>query len=529
VQTNEAGAFDARRAEDGYAAAFRSYGLDLNQRTPEEAAERIRASAVREQLLASLDDWIYVQTWHKGAAPVDTARLRTCVRLADDDARRQQFRDLADRQDAPKLKELARDPKMLDEPPLTLVLLGMNLGDATAEETLLRRARLRYPSDFWLSYELARVLDKQTGREKETLECYWTALALRPQNEGIYCEICPILKTLGKLDEAADVAAKAVQINGDSSDAHFQLGGMLERRGEIAEAVAEYQKAIQLRQDESRNGNLHWNIALLRLDQGRREEARQEFDLAAEAYRRESDQDPDDAGIHCDLGQALLHEGRFGEAVQCLRRGDELSARQNVQETSCQWRQEAERQVILDSLLPAVLKGEAAPIDSAAEAALAETAQMSSRRLFAASTRLYSQAFAADPTLEGQLGAVTHNGYRYDAACAAALAAAAQGEDAHGLSAEERDALRRQAVNWLRAELNELAPVAAPANTAAVLEHPELIWYIHRTLKIWQGNADLAVLRDEAALAGLPQEGREECRKLWAGVEALAARTAPAK
>ena len=50
----------------------------------------------------------------------------------------------------------------------------------------------------------------------------------------------------------------------------------------------------------------------------------------------------------------------------------------------------------------------------------------------------------------------SHNlrvGYRYDAACSAALAAAGKGAGARELSLEQRSNLRTQAVRWLRTDL----------------------------------------------------------------------------
>jgi hypothetical protein len=42
-----------------------------------------------------------------------------------------------------------------------------------------------------------------------------------------------------------------------------------------------------------------------------------------------------------------------------------------------------------------------------------------------------------------------------------------------------------------------------------------------RTLAHWKADSDLAGIRDEAALAKLPEAEREAFRSLWADVEAL--------
>ncbi len=557
VQVAEAADFNAPKAEEGYAAAFRDYGLALDELKPQEAADRIKASIVHEQLIPALDDWIYVQGGHPTpgqAVPVELARLRDCVRLADDHKLRQQFRDLAEKQDVMELKRLAREPDVLHEPGLTLVILGMtlhDLNDAAAEDALLRRARVVYPNDFWVNYRLAQILSREGApRNDEALGCYWTALALRPQSQSLYCDIYPILKTMGRTGEAADVAHKAVQLPGDSSKDHFILGGALDSQGEIEEAVAEYQKAIDCGYDYV--GDVYWSIALLRQDQGRREDARKEFDQAAAAYRRACEQDPNDPHARCDLGQALLQQGRFTEAVQNLRHGSELAAQGKKGEPSCQLLSVAQRCAVLDAVLPLVLQGQAEPADAEATAALADAAQMPQRWLYAASARLYARAFSDDPRLMDNMDAGDPSSV-YAAACVAALAAAGQGDDAGGLSPEERDRLRKQAVTWLRYMLDAWADqvdgrvlgasaagfLGSPLGQGPLLAASALVpgraidsteaAAVHRALKVWQVNADLAGLRDDAALAGLPQADQEACRKLWVDVSALLDRTAPSQ
>src|SRR6516164_4586354 len=67
------------------------------------------------------------------------------------------------------------------------------------------------------------------------------------------------------------------------------------------------------------------------------------------------------------------------------------------------------------------------------------------KKLHHTATGLYAAAFAADPKLADDLKA----GHRYRAACAAALAAAGQGEDAAKLDDKEKVRLRKQALDWL--------------------------------------------------------------------------------
>src|SRR5262249_50342757 len=99
---------------------------------------------------------------------------------------------------------------------------------------------------------------------------------------------------------------------------------------------------------------------------------------------------------------------------------------------------------------------------------------------------------------------------RYQAACFAALAAAGQGADADTLDDKERAHWRKQALDWLRADLAAWARVPDRA-------------VVQKVLKLWQQDSRLGGVRDAAALAKLPQAERPEWQRLWADVETLLA------
>src|SRR5439155_3327746 len=95
-----------------------------------------------------------------------------------------------------------------------------------------------------------------------------------------------------------------------------------------------------------------------------------------------------------------------------------------------------------------LLSGKEQPADAAERLALARLCQEHKKR-YAAAARLHAEAFAAEPKLIGD----QPSDLRYNAACAAALAGCGQGEDTKSLDKKERGRLRRQALDWLRADL----------------------------------------------------------------------------
>jgi serine/threonine-protein kinase len=165
--------------------------------------------------------------------------------------------------------------------------------------------------------------------------------------------------------------------------------------------------------------------------------------------------------------------------------------------------------------LSAVLRGQARPAGAAEALQLALLCQRP-KQLHAAASRLFADAFAAQPKLADDLQAA----HRYNAACSAALAGCGQGQDAAGLDAGQRARLRQQALGWLRADLEAWRKVLDRGKP------PEQVKAL-AALRHWQRDDDLAGLRDDKTLAGIPTDERDACRKLWADVAALVQKAAP--
>jgi predicted Zn-dependent protease len=106
---------------------------------------------------------------------------------------------------------------------------------------------------------------------------------------------------------------------------------------------------------------------------------------------------------------------------------------------------------------------------------------------------------------------------RYNAACVAALAGCGQGKDDPPFDAAARARWRKQALDWLKADL---------AAWSKILENepPQARQVISQTLQHWKADADLAGLRDRAAMDKLPDDEQKACRALWAEVDALLAK-----
>jgi hypothetical protein len=195
--------------------------------------------------------------------------------------------------------------------------------------------------------------------------------------------------------------------------------------------------------------------------------------------------------------------GDFAEALGQLRRGHELgSQRGDWTNPSNQWVRNCEGLVEREKELLGVLAGKSEP--AGARERLEWAVLCIQTRRYVAAVRLSGEAFAAEAKLAEDLAA----GHRYRAAQAAALAAAGQGRDAGSLTDEARAALRRQALDWLKADLTAWRGQSDEARRA-------------RTLRTWRAVPALAAVRDKEGLAKLPPAERAAWAALWADVEQL--------
>src|SRR5262249_9176588 len=123
--------------------------------------------------------------------------------------------------------------------------------------------------------------------------------------------------------------------------------------------------------------------------------------------------------------------------------------------------------------------------------------------------RFYGEALAAQPALAKDTDAQ----HRYNAARAAALAGVGEGKDADRLDDTERARLRRQAVDWLRADLDVWGRLLdkEPDKARAAVR-------VAKTLRHWVLDTDFVGVRGLGAFFRLPVAERPSWQKLWTDV-----------
>jgi tetratricopeptide (TPR) repeat protein len=387
-----------------------------------------------------------------------------------------------------------------------------NLGTALADQKDLDgavrayRAALRIDPNYAKAhYNLGTALRAKEDLEGAVRE-YRAALGINPKFAQAHFNLGFALHDQKDLEGAIRAYRAGLAIDPGFDRAHYGLGLALHTKKDLEGAAREYRAAFAINPNYA---PAHYNLGNILL-------AKKDLEGAAREYRAALKINPNHAEANCNLGQVLVAQGRFTDAVASLNTGHRLGTqRAGWPYDSAAWVREAERLVRLDAKLSKVLNGDGQPADAAERLQLAWLCQRPYKQLDAAAARFFREAFAAEPKRSNDLRA----GHRYNAACAAARAGCGQSKNAAGLGEQERARLRRQALDWLRADLaawgERLDGQTDPAPTAVL-----------RKMAHWEQDADLAGVRRPEALTRLPEAERRGWQQLWADVEALRQRAA---
>ncbi|MDB5349542.1 MAG: pkn [Planctomycetota bacterium] len=431
------------------------------------------------------------------------------------------------------------------------------------------------PAQALAAYEQARGIRERLARENPTVNQFQSDLAASHNGIGA------LLHTTGKPAQALAAYEQAQAIwerlarenptvtkfQSDLAGNHFNIGVLLLDTGKPAEALAAYEQGRAIYDRLARENptvthlqsglaHSHYGIGVLLGATGKPAEALAAYEQARAIQERLARDHPESSDFASDLGATLnnhavldLATHRFAEARDRSREAivwqrkalaanprnptyrqyltnhvtNHIKACNGLNDT--EGAAEARRQLAelqstdprfqaLDQRLDALIRGEAAK-DNAERLALAQRAHEKS--LHAAAARLLGEALAINPTL----GDDRRNNVRYNAACAAALAVGPvptgrpeSGRLEPALQDAEKAKLRAQALDWLKAELSAWKKVSFTIEPGS----KELV---AKTLAHWKADADLTSLRDDAALAKLPEDERAAFERLWADIDGL--------
>jgi tetratricopeptide (TPR) repeat protein len=323
------------------------------------------------------------------------------------------------------------------------------------------------PYDYVSYYFLGQTLMRQ-GRHDEAITAFRKVTDLRPNNGHARLLLAQELAGVGRPDEAITEIRTGITFNPKDDGFYRELGRLLRKQGQKEKAVEAFRKAADI------------------------------FEQHPEAWDG--------------LAATLLDLGRFAEARAATERLLKLPAPDVKRRAQRRQLDFCDALLTVEGNLPAVLTGKGPPVSASARRALADWC-LEYRRLTATAARFYEASLAAEPVLSVDL----ELGYRFRAACAAALAGCGIGEDTSKLDERQKEALRRQALGWLTAEYTaweERHRMGKPGDRTAAA----------RALRAWIQNEDLGCVRDEQALTKFPPEEQRAWHALWVKAAALATR-----
>ena len=134
---------------------------------------------------------------------------------------------------------------------------------------------------------------------------WWTTLSKNPDSWMAHNNIAISLLQKGRVEEAVAHYNKALELNPGYGEAHYNLANSLLRLGHVEEAVAHYEEALAINPN---NAPAHYNLAAVLVQTGR-------MDAAIDHYNKVLEIDPNHAAAHNNLGAVLGRVGRAEEAV----------------------------------------------------------------------------------------------------------------------------------------------------------------------------------------------------------------------
>lgn len=175
-------------------------------------------------------------------------------------------------EEAARAKEAAALKTLLAE-----VNAALTANDLDTAVVKLNEAVVKIPTCADCHVQLGEIYSRRKQNDQAEA-AYKKAIEVDPKSASAYDGLAALYNTTGRLDLAADAAAKAMELHGsdgggDATSA-YNAGAIMMNSGKIAEAKAQFQRAIQL--------------------------------------------DPKMAEAHFQLGMTFINEGNVGEALKSL-------------------------------------------------------------------------------------------------------------------------------------------------------------------------------------------------------------------
>lgn len=336
---------------------------------------------------------------------------------------------------------------------------------------------------------------RDCGKLKEALQACRVLQQKEPNNSNLLNNLGTVLRDMGQIQDAIDSFQASIKVNPSYVAPHRNLGLIYFKQKDEVNGEKAFKEVFRI---DPQNAQWRSDYGFALREQGH-------IDQAIASYREAIRLNPELAEAYMGLGYCLELQGHFSEALTNYKLASKIDPK-SAWANSALGRVEPLIQK-QDKLL-ALWKGNYQPRTNQERLEFAWACYTFKRYRLA--HQLYAEAFASDPKLAEDVT----NFHRYNAACTLILNATEQEKDAARIDDQEKQRLRKQALDWLRADL---------IGNSKKLESGKLDDSIHVLEKMhhWQKDADLASIRDSAVLAQLPADEQKAFTQFWADVAAL--------
>jgi len=235
-------------------------------------------------------------------------------------------------------------PQAMQQPPQQViqpVIQALNSGQLAQAEALAKKLLKQYPNAFVLHNLYGNALAGQ-NKFKPAVDSFRKALQLDGNVPELHFNVAVLLGNLNRVEESISSYKKVVQLNPSLTDAHYNLGTALQSQSHFEEAANSYQKAIAL---EAGFFEAIVNLGVCLQEQGQLAEAIESYQRAltiqqdakvyfnmgtalknqgklsdaVESYNQALALSPDYAEVYSNLGEVLRDQGRYQESVECYK------------------------------------------------------------------------------------------------------------------------------------------------------------------------------------------------------------------
>jgi tetratricopeptide (TPR) repeat protein len=192
------------------------------------------------------------------------------------------------------------------------------LPEAMAE---LRKAAELDPAGSDAHYTLGVTLWQQ-GEFGAAAEELRAAIHAKPDYAEAYYTLGTVLKQKGELQDSAKALREAIRIQPDFAGAHTNLAAVLRQLGDAEGAAAESKAGMEIAKQKTAE-----QAALFATNSGRRLLNAGDLKGAISQFRAAINSSPNYAAAHFELGVALLQQGKPEEAQEEFRKAATLDPR----------------------------------------------------------------------------------------------------------------------------------------------------------------------------------------------------------